>query len=180
MKKAAAIVTNRGGRTCHAAIVSRELGLPAIVGTESGTDVLHTGQSVTVSCAEGETGFVYDGVARFEIQKVDLANQARPKTKIMMNLGNPDEAMRLSQIPSDGVGLARLEFIVTTYIQIHPLALLHPERVSSADRQEIDRLTSAYADKPQFFVDFRLQLPFLVRCARKSTAITSDDCKQQT
>ena len=153
MKKAAAIVTNRGGRTCHAAIVSRELGLPAIVGTETGTDVLQNGQAVTVSCAEGETGFVYDGVARFEVQKFDLAEQARPKTKILMNLGNPEEAMRLSQIPSDGVGLARLEFIVTTYIQIHPLALLHSERVSSADRQEIDRLTSGYADKPQFFVD---------------------------
>ena len=153
MKKAAAIVTNRGGRTCHAAIVSRELGLPAIVGTETATDVLRTGQTVTVSCAEGETGFVYDGMARFEVQKLDLQDRARPTTKIMMNLGNPEEAMRLSQLPSDGVGLARLEFIVTNYIQIHPLALLHLDRVSQADRQEIERLTNGYSDKPQFFVD---------------------------
>jgi pyruvate, water dikinase len=153
MKKAAAIITNRGGRNCHAAIVSRELGLPAIVGTETATDVLRTGQQVTVSCAEGETGFVYDGAANFDIQRLDLDTLARPKTKIMMNLGNPEEALRLSQLPSDGVGLARLEFIVSTYIKIHPLALLHPERVSAADRAEIDRLTAGYSDKPQFFVD---------------------------
>jgi pyruvate,water dikinase len=153
MKKAAAIVTNRGGRTCHAAIVSRELGLPAIVGTETGTEVLHTGQQVTVSCAEGETGFVYNGAAKFEVQRLDLATLSRPKTKIMMNLANPEEALRLSQLPNDGVGLARLEFIVSTYIKIHPLALLHPDRVSAADRAEIDRLTAGYADKPQFFVD---------------------------
>jgi pyruvate, water dikinase len=153
MKKAAAIVTNRGGRTCHAAIVSRELGLPAVVGTETATAVLQTGQQVTVSCAEGETGFVYDGVARFAVERVDLAALARPKTKIMLNLGNPEEALRLSQLPNDGVGLARLEFIVTTYIKIHPLALLHPERVAAAERAEIDRLTAGYADKPEFFVD---------------------------
>jgi pyruvate,water dikinase len=153
MKKAVAIVTNRGGRTCHAAIVSRELGLPAIVGTETATDVLRTGQPVTVSCAEGETGFVYDGIARFDVEKLDLGDQPRPKTKILMNLGNPEEAMRLSQIPCDGVGLARLEFIVTNYIQVHPLALVHPELISNADRQAIERLTSGYTDKPQFFVD---------------------------
>jgi pyruvate,water dikinase len=153
MKKAAAIVTNRGGRTCHAAIVSRELGLPAVVGTETGTDVLHTGQQVTVSCAEGETGFVYEGAAKFDVQRLDLATLARPKTKIMLNLGNPEEALRLSQLPNDGVGLARLEFIVSTYIKIHPLALLHPDRITAADRAEIDRLTAGYADKPQFFVD---------------------------
>ena len=153
MKKAVAIVTNRGGRTCHAAIVSRELGLPAIVGTETATDVLKTGQFVTVSCAEGETGFVYEGTSKFEVQKVDLATLSRPKTKIMMNLGNPEEAFRLSQIPNDGVGLARLEFIVSTYIKIHPLALLHPDRVEAAEQAEIARLTSGYVDKPQFFVD---------------------------
>jgi pyruvate,water dikinase len=153
MKKAAAIVTNRGGRTCHAAIVSRELGLPAVVGTETGTDVLKTGQTVTVSCAEGETGFVYDGAAKFQVQRVDLATLRRPKTKIMMNLGNPDEAFRLSQLPNDGVGLARLEFIVSTYIKVHPLALLHPERIPAADLAEINRLTAGYTDKPQFFVD---------------------------
>jgi pyruvate, water dikinase len=153
MKKAAAIVTNRGGRTCHAAIVSRELGLPAVVGTETATDILHTGQQVTVSCAEGETGFVYDGAAKFDVQRLDLATLTRPKTKIMINLGNPEEALRLSQLPNDGVGLARLEFIVSTYITIHPLALLHPDRIPAIDRAEIDRLTIGYADKPQFFVD---------------------------
>jgi pyruvate,water dikinase len=153
MKKAAAIVTNRGGRTCHAAIVSRELGLPAIVGTETGTDVLRTGQQVTVSCAEGETGFVYEGAAKFDVQRIDLSTLARPRTKIMMNLGNPEEALRLSQLPNDGVGLARLEFIVSTYIKVHPLALLHADRTSAADRREIDRLTAGYSDKPQYFVD---------------------------
>ncbi len=153
MNKAAAIVTNRGGRTCHAAIVSRELGLPAIVGTETGTDLLHTGQPVTVSCAEGETGFVYDGRLAFEVQRVDLATLARPKTKIMLNVGNPEEALRWSQLPADGVGLARLEFIVTACIQVHPLALLHPEQIAGDDRAAIDRLTAGYADKPQFFVD---------------------------
>lgn len=153
MKKAAAIVTNRGGRTCHAAIVSRELGLPAIVGTETATGLLRTGQDVTVSCAEGETGCVYDGRAAFEIQRIDLANLARPKTKIMLNVGNPEEALRLSQLPSEGVGLARLEFIVATHIKVHPLALLHPEQVAAEERAEIDRLTAGYRDKPQFFVD---------------------------
>jgi pyruvate,water dikinase len=153
MKKAAAIVTNRGGRTCHAAIVSRELGLPAIVGTETATAVLHTGQQVTVSCAEGETGLVYDGVVNFAVDRIDLATLARPKTKIMMNLGNPEEALKLSQIPNDGVGLARLEFIVSTYIKVHPMALLHPELISAGDRAEIERLTTGYDDKPRFFVD---------------------------
>ncbi len=153
MKKAAAIVTNRGGRTCHAAIVSRELGLPAIVGTETATEVLRTGRQVTVSCAEGETGIVYDGAARFEVERIDLTALERPKTKIMMNLGNPEEALKLSQIPSDGVGLARLEFIVSNYIKVHPLALLHRDRISPDDRAAIDRLTASYADKPQYFVD---------------------------
>lgn len=153
MKKAAAIVTNRGGRTCHAAIVSRELGLPAVVGTETGTDVLKTGQMITVSCAEGETGLVYDGAAQFDVERVDLTSLSRPKTKIMMNLANPEEAFRLSQLPSDGVGLARIEFIVSTYVKIHPLALLHPERLSADDQVEINRLTAGYSDKPQFCVD---------------------------
>jgi pyruvate,water dikinase len=153
MKKAAAIVTNRGGRTCHAAIVSRELGLPAIVGTETATGLLHTGQQVTISCAEGETGCVYEGRAPFEVQRVDLANLTRPKTKIMLNVGNPEEALRLSQLPSDGVGLARLEFIVSNYIKVHPLALLYPDQVAAEERAQIERLTTGYADKPLFFVD---------------------------
>jgi pyruvate,water dikinase len=128
MKKAAAIVTNRGGRTCHAAIVSRELGVPAIVGTEHGTELLTDGQMVTVSCAEGDTGFVYDGKLPFDVTRTSLKNLGHPRTKVMMNVGNPEEAFSLSFIPNDGVGLAREEFIITTYIKAHPLALLDYER----------------------------------------------------
>lgn len=154
MKKAAAIVTNRGGRTCHAAIVSRELGVPAIVGTERGTEVLRDGQRVTVSCAEGDTGFIYEGELPFEIQRVNLKDLKRPRTKVMMNVGNPEEAFALSFIPNDGVGLAREEFIITTYIKVHPLALLDFERLAdAAAKAEIVKLTAGYADKPQFFVD---------------------------
>ena len=154
MKKAAAIVTNRGGRTCHAAIVSRELGVPAIVGTERGTDLLRDDQSVTVSCAEGETGFVYGGELPFELQRVNLKDISRPRTKIMMNVGNPEEAFALSFIPNDGVGLAREEFIITTYIKVHPLALLDYGKLEDqAVKAEIDRVTSGYPDKPQFFID---------------------------
>lgn len=154
MKQAAAIVTNRGGRTCHAAIVSRELGVPAIVGTEKGTEVLAEGQVVTVSCAEGDTGFIYEGRIPFAVERVDLSGLARPKTKVMLNIANPDEAFGLSFLPNDGVGLARLEFIINTAIKIHPLALLHYDRLDDgAVRVEIDRLTAGYADKAQFFVD---------------------------
>lgn len=153
MKKAVAIVTNRGGRTCHAAIVSRELGVPAVVGTERATAVLHTGQVVTVSCAEGETGRVYDGQVPFSVETVDLSALPRPRTKLLLNLANPEEALRLAQLPSDGVGLVRIEFIITHTIQAHPLALLFPERLSAADRQRIEQLTRGYADKGQFFVE---------------------------
>jgi pyruvate,water dikinase len=154
MKKAAAIVTNRGGRTCHAAIVSRELGLPAIVGAEKATEVLKNGQQVTVSCAEGDTGVVYEGQLAFDVQRVDLKDLARPRTKVMMNVGNPQEAFGLSFIPNDGVGLAREEFIISTYIKIHPKALLDYESLQDAAvKAEIDNLTAGYTDKPQFFVD---------------------------
>jgi pyruvate, water dikinase len=154
MKKASAIVTNRGGRTCHAAIVSRELGVPAIVGTERGTDVLRDDQSVTVSCAEGDTGFVYGGVLPFDVQRVNLKDISRPRTKIMMNVGNPEEAFALSFVPNDGVGLAREEFIITTYIKAHPLALLDYDKLDDPTvKAEIDLLTSGYPDKPRFFVD---------------------------
>ncbi|MDD5200438.1 MAG: phosphoenolpyruvate synthase [Terrimicrobiaceae bacterium] len=154
MKKAAAIVTNRGGRTCHAAIVSRELGVPAIVGPEHGTDVLKDGQVVTVSCAEGDVGFVYDGRLPFHVERTNLATLERPRTKVMMNVGNPDEALALSFIPNDGVGLAREEFIITTYIKVHPLALLDFEHLAdAAARAGIEKLTAAYTDKAQFFVD---------------------------
>lgn len=158
MKRAAAIVTNRGGRTCHAAIVSRELGLPAIVGTVDGTERLSTGGQVTVSCAEGETGYVYEGKLPFEMARVKLADLGHPKTKIMMNVGNPDEAFGLSFIPNEGVGLARMEFIINTHIKVHPMALLEYERLDDqALRAEIDRITAGYVDKPQFFVDMLAQ-----------------------
>jgi pyruvate,water dikinase len=154
MKKAAAIVTNRGGRTCHAAIVSRELGLPAVVGTENGTEVLRDGQPVTVSCAEGDEGRVYSGLCKFHIERVDLRDLPRPRTKIMLNVGNPEEAFRLSFLPHDGVGLAREEFIITSSIKVHPQALLDYDRLTDpAVKRDIDRLTAEYADKPQFFVE---------------------------
>ena len=154
MKKAAAIVTNRGGRTCHAAIVSRELGLPAVVGTENGTEKLQNGQLVTVSCAEGDEGHVYEGKLKFDVERLDMRALPRPITKVMMNVGNPEEAFRLSFLPNDGVGLAREEFIISTYIKIHPQALLDYDRLTDAAvKQEIDRLTVGYPDKPQFFVE---------------------------
>jgi len=154
MKKAAAIITNRGGRTCHAAIVSRELGVPAIVGTEHGTEALQEGQIVTVSCAEGDTGFVYDGKLAFDVKQTSLKALQRPRTKVMLNLANPEEAFALSFLPNDGVGLARMEFIINTYIKVHPLALLDFDKLADpAAKAEIEKLTSGYTDKPQFFVD---------------------------
>ena len=154
MKKAAAIVTNRGGRTCHAAIVSRELGLPAVVGAEQATERLHDGQSVTVSCAEGETGVIYEGTLSFEVEKINLKSLGRPKTKVMMNLANPQEAFGLSFVPNDGVGLAREEFIISTWIKIHPLALVNYHRLDDREvKAEIDRLTTGYEDKAEYFVD---------------------------
>jgi pyruvate,water dikinase len=154
MKKASAIVTDRGGRTCHAAIVSRELGLPAVVGTERGTELLRDGQEVTVSCAGGEVGSVYEGLLDFEVERHDLEDLHRPRTKIMMNVGNPEEAFRLSSLPNDGVGLAREEFIISTYIQIHPMALLDFDRIDDpALRAEIAVRTTGYDNKTGFFVD---------------------------
>lgn len=154
MQKAAAIVTNRGGRTCHAAIVSRELGVPAIVGTENGTDLLTTGQEVTVCCAEGDIGFVYEGYLPFKVEKTNLTGMERPRTKIMMNIGNPEEAFSLSFLPNDGVGLAREEFIVTSSIKVHPLALIEFDQVTDPSaRREIEALTRNYPDRPSFFVE---------------------------
>ena len=127
MKRAAAIVTNRGGRTCHAAIVSRELGVPCVVGTGNGSEVLTDGQVVTVSCAEGEAGSVYRGALPFERRQVDLAAMPRTATRVMLNVGNPGEAFRLAALPNDGVGLARIEFIIASFVRVHPLALLHPD-----------------------------------------------------
>ena len=154
MSKAAAIVTRRGGRTCHAAIVSRELGVPAIVGVEQDADALIDGQMVTVSCAEGETGFVYDGVLPFKITQTNLKDLARPATKVMLNLANPEEAFSLSFLPNDGVGLARMEFIVSNHIKIHPLALVNFATLEDAEaKAKIEELTAGYADKTEYFVD---------------------------
>ncbi len=154
MKRAAAIVTNRGGRTCHAAIVSRELGVPAIVGTEHGTEILPAGQTVTVSCAEGDVGFVYEGKLPFEVERTNLKGLPRPRTKVMMNVANPEEVFTLSFIPNDGVGLAREEFIISNYIKVHPLALLDYAKIEDAEvKAKIDQLTAGYDDKAQFFVD---------------------------
>lgn len=154
MKKAAAIITNRGGRTAHAAIVSRELGIPAIVGTSTGTEAIRTGDEITVSCAEGDTGFVYEGMLPFHVERTELGGLGKPRTKIMMNVANPEEAFGLSFIPNDGVGLARLEFIINNYIKIHPMALLKFDQLKDqAARKEIEALTAGYQDKTLFFVD---------------------------
>ncbi len=153
MKTAAAIVTNKGGRTCHAAIVSRELGVPAVVGAGNATEVLETGRDITVSCAEGEDGLVYDGILPFHKDTLSLKDTKRPKTEIMMNLGNPEEAFGFSMIPNDGIGLARLEFIITSYIKLHPMALVHPERVKDPKvLREIEQLTRGY-NKEEYFVE---------------------------
>ncbi len=164
MKIASAIVTNRGGRTCHAAIISRELGIPCLIGTEDGTEKIAHGIDVTVSCAEGETGFAYKGILNYRVDTLDLENVPETKTKIMMNVGTPERAFAESLIPNDGVGLAREEFIINSHIGIHPLALYNYEELKKlADNgdedylelvSEIDRRTSAYPDnKRQFFVD---------------------------
>ncbi len=154
MKIASAIVTNKGGRTAHAAIVARELGIPAIVGTEHGTEIVKTGTDVTVSCAEGEVGKVYKGKLKFYIRKVDLKKLKRPKTQIMMNVGNPDQAFEFSFIPNDGVGLAREEFIISSYIKVHPLALLHYDKLKDKNvKATIDELTFAYRNKVDFFIE---------------------------
>jgi pyruvate,water dikinase len=156
MKTAAAIVTNRGGRTCHAAIVSRELGIPAVVGTGNGhgaTSRIQDGQSITVSCAEGDVGKVYKGEVPFKIEKTDLAGMERPATKIMINLGNPDIAFKTSFLPNDGIGLARMEFIINEYIKIHPMALIHPEKVTdNKQKAEIEEITQEYNSPSEFFI----------------------------
>jgi pyruvate,water dikinase len=154
MKNAAAIVTNRGGRTCHAAIVARELGVPAVVGTGDATQSIPDGKAVTVSCAEGEVGRVYDGALTFRVERTEVADMARPATRIMVNLGDPDVAFATSFLPNDGVGLARMEFIITESIKAHPLALLHPDRVTDARaRAAIARLLRGYGSGEQFFVE---------------------------
>ena len=154
MKKASAIVTNAGGRTCHAAIVSRELGVPCVVGTGQATKMLRTGRKVTVSCAEGEIGKVYDGLIDFEVRKINLKKLPLPKTKIMMNVGNPYAALSFSSVPCSGVGLAREEFIIANYIKVHPLALINFHKIKDQQvKDKIADITINYQSKPQFFVD---------------------------
>ncbi|MGD9540471.1 MAG: phosphoenolpyruvate synthase, partial [Methylocystis sp.] len=152
MKSAAAIVTNRGGRTCHAAIVARELGIPAIVGTDAATRVISTGDLISVSCAEGDVGKVYEGGIEFEVERVNLSTLTKPATHVMMNVGNPDSAFTLAALPNDGVGLARMEFVIADSIKAHPMALVHPERLDAHERAEIARLTVNYASPSEFFV----------------------------
>ena len=154
MKRAAAIVTDRGGRTSHAAIVSRELGLPAVVGTGNATHLLHGEQEVTVSCAEGDQGFVYEGAADVETELLDLHDVPATKTKIMLNLANPAAAFRWWRIPADGVGLARMEFVVSNHIKVHPMALVAFDTLQDAEaKRQIEALTAGYERKTDYFVD---------------------------
>ncbi len=158
MRRAAAIVTDRGGRTSHAAIVSRELGVPAIVGTGDATKVLEQEQYVTVSCAEGDEGFVYEGVAEFVTEDMDVTAVPRTRTKIMLNLANPAAAFRWWQLPADGVGLARIEFVIANQVKVHPMALVHFDALTDEKAAvAIDELTRGYEHKADYFVD-RLSL----------------------
>ena len=154
MKTAAAIVTDHGGRTCHAAIIARELGVPAVVGTENVTRLVKNGMTVTVSCADGDIGHVYDGALPFSVERITTDELERPLTKIMVNLGNPEIAFKTAMAPNDGVGLARMEFIINQHIGIHPMALAQPAKVRSAsDRRSIERLTGRYRKPSDFFVE---------------------------
>ncbi len=154
MKRASGIITNRGGRTCHAAIVSRELGVPCIVGTGNGTELLPIGKDVTVSCAEGATGVVYEGILPWEMKQIHLDQLPRTKTQIYVNLGNPEHAFKLSSLPVDGVGLAREEFIIVNDVKVHPLALTRFDSLTDENvRFQIDELTRGYADKESYFVE---------------------------
>ncbi|GAF70980.1 unnamed protein product, partial [marine sediment metagenome] len=161
MKIASAIVTNKGGRTCHAAIISRELGIPCIIGTEDGTEKLSSGKPITVSCAQGEVGYIYEGLLNFDIDRLDLESIPQTKTKIMMNVGIPENAFKDARIPNDGVGLAREEFIINSHIGIHPLALIHYEELKGKGDPEtkeivgkIDEMTGAHeGSKEEFFIN---------------------------
>ncbi|MEK7258526.1 MAG: phosphoenolpyruvate synthase, partial [Pseudomonadota bacterium] len=154
MKRAAAIVTDRGGRTSHAAIVSRELGLPAIVGTGNATQVLHGEQEITVSCAEGDTAFVYEGTAKIAIETLDIAAIPATRTQVMLNMGNPAAAFRWWRLPADGVGLARMEFVVSNHVKVHPMALVKYDQLQDVEaKREIDALTVGYADRTDYFVE---------------------------
>ena len=162
MKIASAIVTNKGGRTCHAAIISRELGIPCVIGTGNGDELIKTGQNITISCCQGETGYVYDGLVKYSVETVNLEDIPQTRTKIMMNVGMPEKAFAEGRIPNDGVGLARQEFIINAHIGIHPLALLNYEELKKKAHNDqriagvvykIDQITSVYEDKRKFFID---------------------------
>jgi len=153
MKRAAAIITNRGGRTCHAAIIARELGVPAIVGCGNATEVLTDGQEVTVSCAEGDTGFIYEGALDFEVQRNSIESMPKLSFKIMMNVGNPDRAFDFAQIPNEGIGLARLEFIINRMIGVHPKALLNIDSLPRETRAAVLTRTAGYASPVDFYVE---------------------------
>lgn len=154
MRKAAGIITNRGGRTCHAAIVSREMGLPAIVGAHGATDMLHEGQQITLDCSRGEVGYVYDGQLKFEVTEVSLKNIPKVPVSVMVNIGDPDRVFALSFLPVSGVGLARIEFIISNSIKIHPMALIHPERITDqSTKDQIDSMLVGFKDGRTFFID---------------------------
>jgi pyruvate, water dikinase len=154
MKIAAAIITNRGGRTCHAAIISRELGIPCIIGTEKGTQLIKSGDEITADCSTGETGVVYAGALKYHVDETDISNMPKTRTKIMMNVGMPENAFEQSFIPNDGVGLAREEFIINSYISIHPKALINFDQLKDPQvKAKIEELTQGYVDKRQYFID---------------------------
>ncbi len=154
MKKASAVITNRGGRTCHAAIVAREIGVPAIVGTVNATELLNDGQEVTVSCADGESGRIYAGLLEYEVNHIELGNITPTTTKLYMNVGNPDSAFKVAKLPNDGVGLARMEFIISHYINAHPMALVELSQGKTIqERAAVKAAMLGYDDPKAFFID---------------------------
>jgi pyruvate,water dikinase len=154
MKRASAIITDRGGRTCHAAIIARELGIPAVVGCGDATNVINDGDEVTVSCSEGDTGFVYQGILPFEVVRLDVDTMPDLPVKVMLNVGNPERAFAFQSIPNAGVGLARLEFLISSTIGIHPKALLEYDSLKDAKlKQLIDEKTAAYASPVEFYIE---------------------------
>ena len=158
LKRASGVVTNQGGRTCHAAIIAREMGITAIVGAGHATEVISDGDTITLSCCEGDEGRVYPGALPFSVEERDVGQLPPTRTQILMNVGNPEEAFNLASIPCDGLGLARLEFIIANHIRVHPLALLHPDRVSNPeDRERIDQLTKGYDHPSDYYVDLLAQ-----------------------
>jgi len=153
MKRSSAIVTDRGGRTCHAAIIARELGIPAVVGCGDASDILKTGQDITVSCAEGDTGFIYDGLLDFELKENSVDSMPELDLKLMMNVGNPDRAFDFQALPNEGIGLARLEFIINRMIGVHPKALLNFDTLPPELKQAVEKRMNGYASPVDFYID---------------------------